>query len=153
VLALLAIGGGIAGAMLGGGHNRNAAAPASVKTVTQQGRTVQRTVTVSTPAPPTSAPATTAAAQSGEALNAQAYELMQRGDFAGARALLQQAVQALQGQTGNVVTGYANYNLGVTLIRLGLCADALPYLEAARQLEPDRHEVDKALKIARRCLD
>jgi Flp pilus assembly protein TadD len=124
---------------------------------------VQQTVTVSTPAPPTTAPATTAPAttapaaaptgQSGEALNAQAYELMQRGDFAGARALLQQAVQALQGQTGNIANGYANYNLGVTLIRLGLCADALPYLEAARQLEPDRHEVDKALKSARRCLD
>jgi serine/threonine-protein kinase len=152
LLALLAIGGGIAAATLGGGNK--AAAPASVKTVTQQGRTVQQTVTVSTPAPPTTAPATTTTAvQSGEALNAQAYELMQRGDFAGARSLLQQAVQALQGQTGNIVNGYANYNLGVTLIRLGLCADALPYLEAAKQLEPDRHEVDKALKIARRCLD
>jgi tetratricopeptide (TPR) repeat protein len=158
LLALLAIGAGIAVATLGGGDNQNAAPPVSVKTVTQQGQTVQQTVTVSPPAPPTTAPATTApattaAAQSGEALNAQAYALMQRGDFAGARALLQQAVQALQGQTGNVVNGYANYNLGVTLIQLGLCADALPYLEAAKQLESDRHEVDKALKSARRCLD
>jgi tRNA A-37 threonylcarbamoyl transferase component Bud32 len=159
VLALLAIGGGIAAATLGGGHKPKAAAALAVKTVTQQGRTVQETVTVSTTVstpPATTAPTTAPAAptgQSGDALNAQAYQLIQRGDFAGALPLLQQAVQALQGQTANINSGYANYNLGVTLIRLGRCADALPYLEAARQLEPDRHEVDKALKIARRCLD
>jgi tRNA A-37 threonylcarbamoyl transferase component Bud32 len=149
LLALLAVGGGIAGARFGG--DKKPAAPVAVKTVTQQGQTV----TVSTPAP-TTAPSTTAsttapAGQSGDALNAQAYELMKRGDFAGALPLLQQAVQALQGQTGNVSNGYANYNLGVTLIRVGRCVDAIPYLETAKQLERGRHEVDQALKIARRC--
>jgi len=156
LLVLLAIGGGIAGATLGGGHRKQGAAPISVKTVTQQGRTVQQTVTVSTPAPttaPTVATTTPAAApsQSGDALNSQAYVLMQRGDYAGALPLLQQAVQALQGQTADINYGYANYNLGITLIRLGQCADAFPYLEAARQLEPGRHEVHDALKMAQRC--
>jgi tetratricopeptide (TPR) repeat protein len=118
-----------------------------VKTVTQQGTTVQQTVTVSTPPPATTAPA----GSNGDALNAQAYELMQRGDYAGALPLLQQAVRALQGQNGDINNGYANYNLGVTLIRLGHCSEAMPYLETARQLEPDRHEVHDAMKIARKC--
>jgi hypothetical protein len=65
--------------------------------------------------------------------------------------VLQQAVQALQGQTGDVNDGYANYNLGVTLIRLGRCSEAVPYLEAAKQLEPGRHEVHDALKTAKKC--
>jgi hypothetical protein len=65
--------------------------------------------------------------------------------------LLQQAVQALQGQNGDVNNGYANYNLGVTLIRLGRCSEAIPYLETAKQLEPGRHEVHDALKIAQHC--
>jgi tRNA A-37 threonylcarbamoyl transferase component Bud32 len=155
LLALFAIGGGIAAATRSGGADKpNAAPPLSVKTVTQQGTTVQQTVTVAAPPPTTAAAATTPAAptsSSGDALNAQAYELMKRGDYAGALPLLQQAVQALQGQTGDINNGYANYNLGVTLIRLGRCADAVPYLETARQLEPDRHEVDQAAKIARKC--
>jgi tRNA A-37 threonylcarbamoyl transferase component Bud32 len=156
LVALFAIGGGIAAAtQRGGGNEKPAAAPPlSVKTVTQQGTTVQQTVTVSTPAPTTTAPAATTAAptgSSGDALNAQAYELMKRGDYAGAVPLLQQAVQALQGQTGDINNGYANYNLAVSLMRLGRCSEAIPYLETAKQLEPDRHEVDQAIKIARRC--
>jgi tRNA A-37 threonylcarbamoyl transferase component Bud32 len=151
LLALLAIGGGIAVARLGGGHS-TPGAPVAVKTVTRQGQTVTVSTTAPTTAPATTTPATTApTGQSGDALNAQAYDLMKRGDFAGALPLLQQAVQALQGQTGNISNGYANYNLGVTLIRVGRCSDAIPYLEAAKQLEPGRHEVDQALKIARRC--
>jgi TolA-binding protein len=165
--------------ILAGGKDKPAAARPTpiVKTVTQQGRTVQQTVTVSTPAP-TTAPATTTApaavttsaettaasttastttaasaprGTSGDALNAQAYRLMQSGDYAGALPILQQAVQALQGQTGDINNGYANYNLAITLIRLGRCSEAVPYLEAAKQLEPDRHEVDQAMKIARKC--
>lgn len=151
LLALLAIGGGIAAATLGGGGgDKQAAPPVSVKTVTQQGRTVTVPAPTTTPAPPTTE-APPAAGQNGDALNAQAFELMRRGDFAGALPLLQQAVQALQGQNGNVSNGYANFNLGVTLIRLGRCSDAVPYLEAAKQLEPGRHEVHDALKIAQQC--
>jgi tRNA A-37 threonylcarbamoyl transferase component Bud32 len=151
LLALLAIGGGVAAMTLGGSSGKPAAAPVSVKTVTQQGRTVQQTVTVSTPAPPTTAPPAATISQTGDALNAQGYELMRRGDFAGALPLLQQAVQALQGQDGNVSNGYANFNLGVTLIRLGRCDDATQYLETAKRLERGRHEVEDALKIARKC--
>jgi tetratricopeptide (TPR) repeat protein len=148
LLALFAIGGGIAAATLGRGTDKpTALPPVSVKTVTQQGTTVQQTVTVSAPPPTTSAPASS----SGDALNAQAYELMKRGDFAGALPLLQQAVQALQGQNDDINTGYANFNLGVTLVQLGRCAEAVPYLETAKHLEPGRHEVHDAQKLAQKC--
>ncbi len=62
-------------------------------------------------------------------------------------------MQALQGQTGDVNNGYANFNLGVTLIRLGRCAEAVPYLQTAKQLEANRHEVHDALKLAQKCSD
>ena len=60
-------------------------------------------------------------------------------------------MQGLQGQTGDVYTAYANYNLGLTLMNLGQCSEAMPYLEVARGLEPDRHEVDRAIHQARKC--
>lgn len=146
--ALLALGGWLAASRLAGG-GRHAGAPV-VRTVTQRGTTVRETVTA--PAPTTAAsPPATPAGQSGDALNAQGYDLMKRGDYADALPLLEQAVQKLQGQTADVSDGYANYNLGVTLIALHRCADAMTYLQAARQIEPGRHEVQDAMKIARRC--
>ena len=144
--ALLALGGWLAASLLAGG-GRRAGAPV-VRTVTQRGTTVHETVTA--PAPTTAA-TPPPAAQSGDALNARGYDLMKRGDYAGALPLLEQAVQKLQGQTTDPSDGYANYNLGVTLINLHRCADAMTYLQAAREIEPSRHEVQDAMKIARRC--
>ena len=158
LLALAAIGGGAAAALLGGG-NQQAQPPqpptVSVKTVTQPGTTV--VTTAPAPPPPTTATtATTAAAAPASdphALNDQAYALMKQGNYAAALPLLQQAVQALEGQTGDIYTAYANYNLGVTLVNLGQCGEAIPYLETSRALQPKRHEVDRALHQARKCTD
>jgi serine/threonine-protein kinase len=150
-------GGGIAGALLAGGNDKQTLPPArpsvSVKTVTAPGTTVVTTA----PAPPpttTAAPPTTATApQSSDphALNDQAYGLMKQGDYASALPLLQQAVQELNGRSDDIYTGYANYNLGLTLMALGQCSEAVPYLETSRQVQPDRKEVKDALKQARRC--
>ena len=135
-------GGGIAGALLTGGSSK-ALPPArpsvSVKTVTAEGTTV-----VTTASPPTTLSADPVA------LNDQAWSLMNQGNYQAALPLLQQAVQALQGGT-DLNTAHANYNLGVTLIALGQCSQAMPYLEVARQIEPDRHEVHDALKAAQKC--
>jgi Flp pilus assembly protein TadD len=77
---------------------------------------------------------------------------MQRGDFADALPLLQRAVPALAGAgPSDPYEAYANFNLGYTLVQLGRCNDAVPYLEHAKALEPDRHEVGDELKAARRC--
>jgi eukaryotic-like serine/threonine-protein kinase len=127
-------GGGIAGAMLAGGDAKQSLPPArtsvSVKTVT---------------APPPTTPASDPAA-----LNNQASTLMARQNFPAALPLLQQAVQELQGQS-DLTTAYANYNLGLTLIALGRCSEAMPYLETARQIEPSNHDVHDALKSTRHC--
>jgi tetratricopeptide repeat protein len=77
---------------------------------------------------------------------------MQQHNYQAALPLLQQAVKELQGGS-DLTTAYANYNLGATLIALGHCSEAAPYLEVARQIEPDRHEVRDALKVARHCSD
>jgi tetratricopeptide (TPR) repeat protein len=102
-------------------------------------------VTTIPPAPP-------AAGTSGHALNDQGYAKMRAGDYAGALPLLQQAVEKLGGTgPGDPYEGYANYNLGYTLLQLGRCDEAIPYLQRADELEPQRHEPKQALKQAEEC--
>jgi eukaryotic-like serine/threonine-protein kinase len=141
-------GGGIAGALLAGG-SKKALPPARqtvlVKTVTAAGTTV--VTTAPTPTPPAPAPPSSTDAAT---LNDQAWSLMKQQNFQAALPLLQRAVQELRGGT-DLLTAYANYNLGVTLIALGHCNEAPPYLDVARQIEPGRHEVRDALKVAQRC--
>ena len=140
--ALAAGGGGIAGALLAGGNDTKTTPPTvSVRTVTQPGTTVVTTAPPATTASPPSDPA---------ALNDQAYALMQQGNYEAALPLLQTAVQQLAGHQ-DLTAAYANYNLGVTLMQLGQCDEAMPYLEASQQLQPDRHEVRQAIHDARKC--
>jgi serine/threonine-protein kinase len=122
-----------------------------VVTVTGPATTVLRTVSAPAPAPPPAAPQP-AASLGPHALNDRAYALMQRGDYAGALPLLQLAVAGLRGVgPSDLYEGYANYNLGLTLVSLGRCAEAIAPLARARQLEPDRPEVGRAQTAARRC--
>jgi serine/threonine protein kinase len=88
------------------------------------------------------------------ALNNRAWSLMQQGRYSSALSLLERAVRGLRG-TGptDPVEGFANYNLGVTLLQLNRCPEALPYLEQARALEPQRPEVETALAGVRQCLN
>jgi hypothetical protein len=77
---------------------------------------------------------------------------MQRGDWSGALPLLRAAVRGLQGVgPSDPYEGYANYNLGYTLIELGRCAEAMTYLERADHLEPGNHDVRTAIDRAQRC--
>jgi len=149
LLLAAGLGGGVAASLLGGGGGR-AAPSVSIKTVTAPGTTLVTTAPAATTLVTTAPPAAPAAADP-HALNDQAYALMQRGDFAAALPLLERAVQGLAGQDGDVYAGYANYNLGVTLIALGRCAEAMPVLEEAWRLERGRHEIRDAIKQARRC--
>jgi eukaryotic-like serine/threonine-protein kinase len=116
--------------------------------------TVLSTATAPAPAPPPPPPPPppTAGVSGGHALNDRAYRLMQQGDYESALPLLQQAVRDLRGTgPGDLYEGYANYNLGYTLYRLGRCGEALAYLERAAQLEPDRPEPESLRKRAERC--
>jgi serine/threonine-protein kinase len=140
LLVIGVIGGALAAYLLTRGNDHGASSPPQthVRTVTHQ-------VTTSA-----SAPAVTGA--SGHALNDQGYAKMRAGDYAGALPLLQQAVAKLRGVgPSDPYEAYANYNLGYTLLQLGSCAEAIPYLQRAEQLEPQRSEPGKALKRARKC--
>jgi serine/threonine-protein kinase len=126
--------------------------PSRPTTASEPPRTITTTTTV-TSRPPT--PTTTrAAAQpsptNANDLNTRGYRLMLTGDYTAALPLLRQAVAGLT-NPGNPVTAYANFNLGQTLVRLGQCSSALPYLQRAQQLEPSRPEVRTAIDHAEQC--
>jgi serine/threonine-protein kinase len=146
LLALGAIGGAIAAIVLTNGNSKptaKASAARTVTTVVTQGTTVQTTVPAAPPAP-------SQASLSGPALNDAGFLKEKAGDYSGALPLLQQAVTKLNG-AGFPYEGWANYNLGYTLLQLGRCNEATPYLEAAKQLEPKRHEPQDTLKAAKHC--
>ncbi len=129
-------------------HSETRAAPTAREKPTTSAR-----ATPTTTAAPSTTPSTVAA-PSGDPhqLNDEAWSLMKRGRYSEALPLLQQAVPALQGTgPGDLYEGYANYNLGFTLLQLGRCDEAEPYLQHAQQLEPDRAEVSRALASVEEC--
>ena len=149
LLGAAAVGASIAAIVTSGGEptTRTVAGPGGTTTV-------QQTVTQepAPPPPPPPPPPPAAVGASGHTLNDRGYQLMQQGDYSSALPLFQQAVQKLRG-TGpsDLYEGYANYNLGYTLYRLGRCSEAVTYLRSAEQLEPDRHEPTQIRKRAERC--
>jgi eukaryotic-like serine/threonine-protein kinase len=153
-LAAAVIGGVVLAAVLTRGDGSSAAERTVVHTVTAQGTTVRETVTQqASTQQATTAPSPPSAAD-GHTLNDQGYAKIQAGDFAGAVPLLQQAVQRLQGAgPGDPYEAYANYNLGYALYQLEQCGDAVPYLQRAQQLEPDRKEPGHFLKRAEKCAE
>jgi serine/threonine protein kinase len=150
LLLLGALGGGLLAYFLTHGSGGKAAPQPSrsTRTVTVQG---QATTVVSTVLPTTSTTAP-APATDGHTLNDQGFAKMGAGDYAGALPLLREAVQKLSG-TGpdDPYEGYANYNLGYTLLQLGQCEEAIPYLQQADHLEHGRHEPHDALERAKKC--
>jgi serine/threonine-protein kinase len=161
IVALLVLAGiGLAiGYALARGNRSSAPQPVRVttalRTVTGPAETVVTTVVTTAPAPATSSsspppPPATNAGGDPYAENNRAWALMQQGSYAAALPLLQDAVRQLSGRS-DLGTAYANYNLGDTLLRLGRCSEAIPYLQTARSLEPARPEVRAALVQARRC--
>ena len=126
-----------------------------VKTVTGPAQTVVSTVVTTASAPTTQAATTTSASAPSTggdpvAENNRAYALMNQGDYTDALPLLQDAQRQLSGQ-GGLAEAYTDYNLGFTLMQLGHCADAMPYLQRSLEIQPHRHEVKDAIKQAQKC--
>jgi serine/threonine protein kinase len=153
-LVALLVAGGIAGAIAAavftGGKSSQERTRTIIRSITEPGTTVRETVTTAGPPTTSPSPAPPATATGGSALNDQGYAKMQAGDYEGALPLLHQAVQKLSG-VGYPTEAYANYNLGYTLLQLGRCDEAIPYLKTARKLEPHRSEPVAALAQAKAC--
>ena len=143
VAVALLVGGGLTVAVLGTGTR--SAAPAITKTVTN-------TTTVTTPVRPTkvAAPSSVQSQTGSSDQNTNGYRLMEAGNYTAALPLFQRAVLGLT-DPANPVTAYANFNLGQTLVRLGQCNTAVPYLQRAMQLERGNQQVADAVAYAQQC--
>jgi len=75
---------------------------------------------------------------------------MQRGQYAEAIAILQQAVAAWPQGSTDINLAYALYNLGKSLNRAGRPAEAIPYLERRLGWDDQRATVQAELDLARR---
>jgi eukaryotic-like serine/threonine-protein kinase len=106
------------------------------ETMTQTTETTETTETQTTETEPTTS------ISEAEALNNQGYELMQAGDFAGARPLVEQALRTLQG-TGRLSEAYASYNVAYTRFALGSCDGVLPLLDRSEAIQGERAEIDR----------
>ena len=120
-----------------------------MRTVTNEGRTVERTVTEegSTATPPPAADG----GQSGAELNDQGFALLQQGDVTGALPLLEAAVADLSGD-GSTAEAYASYNLATARFASGSCDGVLELLDRSEEVQGKRKEIDRLRKEAeRRC--
>jgi hypothetical protein len=151
---------GVAGAALAAAMSGDDAAPrvrtqvrTVVRTETAQGTTETTTVTVETPAPPAPPPPPQDEGNgsgNGADLNDEAFRLMQEGDFAGALALLEQAVADLTGQD-SLAEAYAAYNLAFTRFALGRCDGVLELLDRSEEVQGKRSEINRLRKDVRRA--
>jgi tRNA A-37 threonylcarbamoyl transferase component Bud32/tetratricopeptide (TPR) repeat protein len=112
------------------------------------------TVLVKEPPPPSPVALDTLVLQSvdGRTLNDAAFYLIQANEYARAIPFAQRAVRYTQ--PGSVTRGYATFNLGLALLKVGQCARALPLLEGALRMEaPDQRPfIRPRIRQARACL-
>jgi serine/threonine protein kinase len=144
LLAVLLALGAVAGALLAYFVTRDNGTSANPPTRIV---TVERSVTVTTSAPPPTSPAPSA--QSGESLNDAGYAKMQAGDYASALPLLEDAVRKLEG-TGKLYEAYAKYNLAYTRFQLGSCDGVLQLLDQAEAIEGKKEPIDRLRKEAKK---
>ena len=149
LLGLALLGVGILGAaLLTRGGDAKPAAQTFIRTIvkTTPGQTVTQKTTVTTaPAPASSGTNLAQGKQDSDA----AFNLIRNGDYAGALPLAQKALSELRG-TGDIYEGYANYNVGTSLIHLGRCSEGLPYLDASEQIQGSRKEIKDDRKLCRK---
>ena len=137
LLAASLIGVGLAAALTGGDDGQ----PKAQTVTTARTETVVTTAPATTQQQPPPPPPTDGA--SARALTDQATNLMKQGRYDEALPISQRALEQLAG-TGDTYEGYANYNVGRSLVELDRCDEALPYLDRREQLLGPHPEVTAA---------
>jgi tetratricopeptide (TPR) repeat protein len=85
----------------------------------------------------------------GAALNDDGFTLLNRGDYNGAVAKLQEAVKLFPSDSTDIRYAYALYNLGKSLRLAGRPDEAIPYLEKRLNWSDQRDTVQRELDLAR----
>jgi serine/threonine-protein kinase len=94
----------------------------------------QTTTVVAKPPPqPPSLDTLLLQSKDGRTLNDAAFWLIRGGQYERAVPLAQKAIRYTA--KGDVVHGYATFNLGLSLLKTGRCKEALPYLRTALRIE------------------
>jgi tetratricopeptide (TPR) repeat protein len=158
VLALLALGGGLAlAAVLG--SDGDPETRTVVQTRTEEGRVTTESVTVTTQQEPTTTAPTTAttattapeeetpSASEATELNNQAFALMNQGRYSEALPLLERAIVPLRG-SGELIEAYTSYNLAKTRLELGRCDDVVSLLDRSEEIQGERSEITQARRQA-----
>jgi serine/threonine protein kinase len=88
----------------------------------------------------------------GRTLNDIAYALIGAREYDQALPFARKAVR--KAPAGSLTRGFANFNLGYTLLKLGQCAKSLPPLRTSLKLEPPvlRPYIRPRIKQAQRCV-
>jgi hypothetical protein len=84
-------------------------------------------------------------------LNDVAFALIGARDFDRALPFSRKAVR--KATPGTLTYGFANFNLGFTLLKLGRCAESLSPLQTALHAEPRQYRrfIKPRIKQAKRC--
>jgi hypothetical protein len=112
---------------------------------TSPARTITHEATVTTAPAPTSETNLAQGKQDSDA----AFNLIRAEDYSGALPLAEKALSELRG-TGDIYEGYANYNVGTSLIHLGRCSEGLPYLDASERIQGHRSEINHDRKLCKK---
>jgi tetratricopeptide (TPR) repeat protein len=88
----------------------------------------------------------------GRTLNDAAFYLIKANEYARAIPFARRAVRYTS--RGSVTRGYATFNLGLSLLKVGRCGDALPLLQRALRVEApvQRPYIRARVKQAQACL-
>jgi hypothetical protein len=118
--------------------------------------TTTRTTTLVTKAPPSPSPVAldtlVLASVDGRTLNDAAFYLIKANEYARAVPFARRAVRYTA--PGSVTRGYATFNLGLALLKVGRCSEALPYLTKSLHMESaeQRPFIRPRIKQAQACL-
>jgi predicted Ser/Thr protein kinase len=149
LLAAAVAGAGLAAALTGGDGEDSSAPRTVTRVTTAEGEPTTETVVTTAPEPPPPPPPPPApAGGSGQELTDRATELMEEGRYDEALPIAQRALRLLEG-SGETYEGYANYNVGRSLVELGRCQEALPYLDRREQLLGQHPDVTAARRKCR----
>ncbi|HSC91216.1 MAG TPA: protein kinase [Gaiellaceae bacterium] len=158
-VGLAVLGGVVAWALTDGGAGGAegtgtvAVAPRTVVSTlvtTQPGTTREVTVTSEAEPAPTTQAEAGGSVQEGVALTDESTGLIREERYEEALPVAQRALTMLQG-SGELYEAYANYNVGRSLLGLGRCAEAIPYLDRSEAIQGERKEITRDRKAAAKC--